>query len=147
VSWHGIYAHGTRTRNDGRAAPGSSEPEPDEDRGNRLGCWLWYVPRSKWKICTDRRHAAIVYLCSKEARWITGVIMPVDAGVSTLLFIICCLKQELTFLSPRQRLERQTDQPLKQIHWLRKMPLMAPLEVGKAQIWAREFWCLRLSRV
>lgn len=26
--------------------------------------------------------AAILFLCSKEARWITGLIMPVDAGVS-----------------------------------------------------------------
>lgn len=27
-------------------------------------------------------HTAILFLCSKEARWITGLIMPVDAGVS-----------------------------------------------------------------
>lgn len=25
---------------------------------------------------------AILFLCSKEAKWITGVILPVDAGVS-----------------------------------------------------------------
>ena len=27
---------------------------------------------------------AVFFLCSKEARWITGLIMPVDAGVSLL---------------------------------------------------------------
>lgn len=26
--------------------------------------------------------AATLFLCSKEARWITGILMPVDAGVS-----------------------------------------------------------------
>lgn len=28
---------------------------------------------------------AILFLCSKEARWITGLIMPVDAGVSKVM--------------------------------------------------------------
>ena len=27
---------------------------------------------------------AILFLCSKEAKWITGLIMPVDGGVSRL---------------------------------------------------------------
>lgn len=31
---------------------------------------------------------AILFLCSKEARWITGLIMPVDAGVRKLLQVI-----------------------------------------------------------
>ena len=32
------------------------------------------------------RTLAIVFLCSKEAKWITGLIMPVDGGVSPRLF-------------------------------------------------------------
>lgn len=28
---------------------------------------------------------ATLFLCSKEARWITGLIMPVDAGVNKSL--------------------------------------------------------------
>lgn len=28
--------------------------------------------------------AAILFLCSKEAKWITGLIMPIDGGVSLL---------------------------------------------------------------
>lgn len=27
------------------------------------------------------RATAILFLCSREARWITGLIMPIDAGV------------------------------------------------------------------
>jgi len=30
---------------------------------------------------------AILFLCSKEAKWITGVILPVDAGVSILEYM------------------------------------------------------------
>lgn len=38
---------------------------------------------SKWAyINTDC--TAILFLCSKEAKWITGLIMPIDGGVSLL---------------------------------------------------------------
>jgi hypothetical protein len=30
---------------------------------------------------TEAVYTAILFLCSKEAKWITGLIMPVDGGV------------------------------------------------------------------
>ena len=35
---------------------------------------------------SDLGFTAILFLCSKEAKWITGLIMPVDGGVSYSLF-------------------------------------------------------------
>lgn len=38
---------------------------------------------------TDVVFSAILYLVSKEARWITGVILPVDGGVSSTTRTLC----------------------------------------------------------
>lgn len=35
---------------------------------------------------TDAGYIAILFLCSKEAKWITGLIMPVDGGVRYSFF-------------------------------------------------------------
>lgn len=37
------------------------------------------------KLKSSDRWAAILFLCSKEAKWITGLIMPVDGGVSIFI--------------------------------------------------------------
>ena len=37
----------------------------------------------------DLTYVAILFLCSQEARWITGLIMPVDGGVSKLSLCRC----------------------------------------------------------
>lgn len=48
----------------------------EEMRRARVGRNLMGQEGSAWDV-----GYAILFLCSKEARWITGLIMPVDAGV------------------------------------------------------------------
>lgn len=49
----------------------------EEMRKARVGQNLMGQEGTAWDV-----GYTILYLCSKEARWITGVILPVDAGVS-----------------------------------------------------------------
>lgn len=66
----------------------------------------------------DLTFAAILFLCSQEAKWITGLIMPVDGGVSQLsLCRFLCFMLTPRLLCDRQRREKQTDQPSRLIHW------------------------------
>lgn len=46
-----------------------------------MGCWLRYVTKPTDRVCANGLEA-ILFLCSKEARWITGLIMPVDGGTT-----------------------------------------------------------------
>ena len=65
------------------------QPEPFEAGTHRVGRWLWYgaIPWTLFKVkVTDPGYTAIVFLCSKGAKWITGLIMPVDGGVRYSLF-------------------------------------------------------------
>lgn len=48
----------------------------EEMRKARVGQNLMGQEGTAWDV-----GYAILFLCSKEARWITGLIMPVDAGV------------------------------------------------------------------
>lgn len=43
------------------------------------GMFRFFHTLEGWLADVD---AAILFMCSKEARWITGLIMPVDGGVS-----------------------------------------------------------------
>lgn len=52
----------------------------EENRKRRVGQNLMGVEGTGWDVGW-----AVVFLCSKEARWITGVVLPVDAGVSIFL--------------------------------------------------------------
>ncbi len=49
----------------------------DEMRQARINQNLMKVEGDAWDVAY-----AILYLASKEARWITGVILPVDAGTT-----------------------------------------------------------------
>lgn len=48
----------------------------EEMRKARVGQNLMGQEGTGWDVGN-----AVLFLCSKEARWITGLIMPVDAGV------------------------------------------------------------------
>lgn len=52
----------------------------EEMRKARVGQNLMGQEGTAWDV-----GYAILFLCSKEARWITGLTMPVDAGVRTSL--------------------------------------------------------------
>lgn len=52
----------------------------EENRKRRVGQNLMGVEGTGWDVGW-----AVVFLCSNEARWITGVVLPVDAGVSIFL--------------------------------------------------------------
>ena len=68
----------------------------DEMRKARIGQNLMKKEGTGWDVgygssmlrilscysATNRSDVAILFLCSKETGWITGLIMPVDAGVS-----------------------------------------------------------------
>lgn len=57
--------------------------------------------------------AAILFLCSKESKWITGLIMPVDGGVSFLFFAFLTImvgKADLSFF-PMQTTAGKADRP------------------------------------
>lgn len=58
----------------------------------------------------------ILFLCSKEAKWITGLIMPIDGGVSlpelSYIFFLFYYHTN-SFWHDRQPREKQTGQHLK----------------------------------
>jgi hypothetical protein len=58
--------------------------------------------------CTD---VAILFLCSKEAKWITGIVLPIDAGVSSLLIKIDVPKFSLTREIHSQTTAGRADRP------------------------------------
>ena len=49
----------------------------EELRKARIGQNLMKIEGTGWDV-----GYGVLFLCSKEAKWITGVILPVDAGVS-----------------------------------------------------------------
>lgn len=63
-------------------------------------------------------YLAILFLCSQEAKWITGLIMPVDGGVSerSLYRHSYILGTNSDNHMCRQQQVRQTDQLSKLIH-------------------------------
>lgn len=72
----------------------------EEMRKARVGQNLMGQEGTAWDVGN-----AILFLCSKEARWVTGLIMPVDAGV-------CCsfLKRDIYFVLTCGRRPRQVRQ-------------------------------------
>lgn len=53
----------------------------------------------------------ILFLCSKEAKWITGLIMPIDGGVSfRKISVFQDVYKTNRFCDGRQQQGRQTDQ-------------------------------------
>lgn len=77
----------------------------EEMRQKRIGQNLLKQEGTGWDV-----GFGILFLCSKEAKWITGLIMPIDGGVSdtkpnavaTLTDVLC-----------RRRLEMRIDRHLR----------------------------------
>jgi NAD(P)-dependent dehydrogenase (short-subunit alcohol dehydrogenase family) len=86
-----------------------------EGNGWDVGYGMCPVPRVLDRQRLKSWRAAILFLCSKEARWITGLIMPVDGGVSRFSHMLLLPGRLLTWWTSRQLQAKLTDLLSRQI--------------------------------
>lgn len=86
----------------------------DELRQARIGQNLMKQEGDGWDV-----GYAVLFLCSREAKWITGLIMPVDGGVCAFTLPIGLKKDADSIRQPRAR---RTDQHSRLIVSLHRIP-------------------------